>query len=459
MRWKVCFGGASVLLAGAVGMSHGQAYRSTTVVPRSNPVYSAPAPIPAMPAPGCATPGLPGAPGTTVLPYGSSVIPPSTGSMLPGSTIPSAPGSTVPSAPGSNVPGALPPGAIAPGSGAGAAAAAAAAASPASGAVGERGSDAQASAAPQMLGDLISNGFGTYRPSGRGTSSALISRPNPVNPFNSAILGSLESNTNGSSSGSSHYRTPLVSRSGIKIAENESPRPIDRVFATYNYFNNVLSGGAGDLNLHRGLIGFEKTFLDGNASIGMRLPFIQGTGAASGGTDGFGDVSLIGKYAFYNDVESGNLVSGGLVISAPTGITARLYDGSELNSVLFQPWAGFILNVDNFYTHGFTGVIIPTDSRDVTLYSIDLGVGYRLYQTDEDRLITAIIPTFEGHFNTPFSNAGPSDLVYFPEGVFLTGGFHFGLCNRAWFTLGAVIPVTGPQLYDVEFMGQLNVRF
>jgi hypothetical protein len=435
------------------------------VVPRSNPVYSAPAVIPAMPAPGCATPGLPGAPGATVVPYGSSVIPPSSGSMVPGSTIPSAPGSnipgapgsTIPGAPGSNIPGALPPGAITPGSGAGAAAAAAAAASPASGAVGERGSDAQASAAPQMLGDLISNGFGSFRPSGRGTASTFRSAPGTYLP-NGLISETNSLGTNGSS-GSSHYRTPLVSRSGIKIAENESPRPIDRVFVTYNYFNNVFSGGAGDLNLHRGLIGFEKTFLDGDASIGMRLPFLQGTGAASGGTDGFGDISLIGKYAFYNDVESGNLVSGGLVISAPTGLTARLYDGSELNSVLFQPWAGFILNVENFYTHGFTGVIIPTDSRDVTLYSIDLGVGYRLYQTDEDRLITAIIPTFEGHFNTPFSNAGPTDLVYFPEGVFLTGGVHFGLYNRAWFTLGAVIPVTGPQLYDVEFMGQLNVRF
>jgi hypothetical protein len=127
--------------------------------------------------------------------------------------------------------------------------------------------------------------------------------------------------------------------------------------------------------------------------------------------------------------------------------------------VLLQPWAGFILSMDDIYTHGFTSLIIPTQSQDITLYTIDVGVGYWLYRGDDDSLVTGIIPTLEAHLNIPFSSAGPSSLIYFPDSLFLTAGSHFQLVNQAWLTLAAAIPVTGPQLYDVEFVAQFNLRF
>src|SRR5262249_29857955 len=61
----------------------------------------------------------------------------------------------------------------------------------------------------------------------------------------------------------------LLTRGAFKIADNESPRPQDRVFVNYNYFDRIL-GTSVDLN--RETLGFEKTFLDGNASVGMRVP-------------------------------------------------------------------------------------------------------------------------------------------------------------------------------------------
>jgi hypothetical protein len=297
-----------------------------------------------------------------------------------------------------------------------------AAVDPAGGAVGERGSDALASAAPQMIGDLGAGGF-------------------------------YSKNATGSAVG-------RFATGAFKIAENESPRPTDRIFSTFNYFNGVNGFGAPRYDVYRTVIGFEKTFLDGDASFGMRLPVLaQADGPGAIGFDGVGDLTLIGKYAFYNDTTTGDLLSGGLAVTVPTGVTARLADGSKLNSVLLQPWAGFILGLDDAFAQGFTSIIVPTDSKDITLYTADVGIGYRLYQTNEDRFLTALIPTVEGHLNVPLKDNDRSSLVYFPTTVFVTAGLHAGLMNSAWFTLGAAIPVTGPQLWDVEFIAQFNLRF
>jgi hypothetical protein len=341
----------------------------------------------------------------------------------------------MPSMPGPSS-NAIPP-AVAPpvGAGAGAAAAAAGGGDTGGGAVGERGSDALASAAPQMIGDLASSGFGGFR------------------------IRSSRSTTTGGRTSVTYERVPLGARSGFKIAENESPRPLDRVFTTFNYFNGLNTYGAGRADLYRGVIGFEKTFLDRAASFGVRMPFTQGDGSGAIGLDGFGDVSLLGKFAFYNDSTTGDVVSGGLVVTVPTGYTTRLADGSKPDTVLLQPWAGFILNLDDAFTHGFTGVVIPTDSKDITLYTLDLGVGYRLYNSPEERFLTSIIPTFETHLNVALDGNKQSDLIYFPDSLFLTGGIHFGFFNQATLTLGAAFPITGPKINDFEFIAQFNLRF
>jgi hypothetical protein len=363
--------------------------------------------------PPCATPGYPP----------STMIPPAA-AVPPGAARPGAP------APGAPAPGAPAPGAQA--QDAAAAAAAAATADPGTGAGGERGSDALASAAPQMIGDLSSSGFVVI-----SSSSSSFSR----------------------GSSSTGPRIPIGARSGFKISENESPAPQTRVFLTYNYFNGINTFGGGHADLHRGLAGFEFAMMDGAASIGVRMPYTQGTGDGAVGLDGFGDLSIIGKYAFYRDNQTGDVVSGGLVVTTPTGFTTRLPDGSSINSVILQPWAGFILSMDNVYAQGFTAVIVPTETKDVTLYTADLGVGYRLYRCNSDQLLTSITPTVETHINIPLNHSSQTSTIFFPDQITMTGGVHFGLCGTSRLTLAAAVPVTGPRLYDVEFVAQLNLGF
>ena len=242
---------------------------------------------------------------------------------------------------------------------------------------------------------------------------------------------------------------PIASRGSFKISENESPRPQDRFFIGYNYFADVSTPGVSQFQVHRETFGFEKTFLDGSASFGMRVPVIEQGG--SFGTDDVGDLSFIAKYAFYDDRATGNLLSGGLVVTAPTGQSITLADGSSLHSTLLQPYVGYIWTADRFYSLGFAEVVVPTDSRDVTFGAIDTGIGYRVSDL--------FIPTFEAHVNTAFNHRGLENApIGFADSVVLTGGFHSEI-GRALFTLGLAVPVTGPRVYDVEAIAQFNFRF
>lgn len=62
----------------------------------------------------------------------------------------------------------------------------------------------------------------------------------------------------------------------VKISENMSPIPRDRVFFDYNDFQNALfvpnpsTGGGYSTSVQRYMPGFEKTFFNGWASINIR---------------------------------------------------------------------------------------------------------------------------------------------------------------------------------------------
>lgn len=261
----------------------------------------------------------------------------------------------------------------------------------------------------------------------------------------------------GYGSGRNHRgsRAPITSRGPFKISENESPRPTDRVFAAFNYFNGVKTGASTN-DLYRGVVGFEKTALDGNASFGVRAP-VQ---TSRGTVDGFGDVSIITKYAFINDTQTGTVASGGLVLTVPTGRSFTMPDGHKLDGFLFQPWVGGIAVMGDAYALGFSSLIASTDSRDPSLgYTLDVGVGYRVYQSNADDLITSITPTIESHYTTSFGNNRNSDRVNVGDQVILTGGVHLGLMNQAYLTIGGAVPITGGRLNDFEVVAQFNFRF
>ncbi len=257
---------------------------------------------------------------------------------------------------------------------------------------------------------------------------------------------------------------PVAFRSSFKISDNESPRPLDRVFITGNDFGTVnslfLTSNASSASVYREMIGFEKTFLQGNASVGMRLPYFQLTGAPSLNETRLGDVSVILKYAFVNDRATGHVFSGGLVVTAPTGPSLHFAGQSALNPVYFQPWLGDVWTYQRLFVQGFLSLAVPTDTRDVAILFKSIGVGYWLYRAnDPKRLLSAIVPDAELHLTDPLNHKGLNSLpIGFPVMVDFTGGFYVYL-RQAVLGVGVGTPLTGPKPYEYLVNTSLNYRF
>jgi hypothetical protein len=205
---------------------------------------------------------------------------------------------------------------------------------------------------------------------------------------------------------------------GFKIADDESPQPQDRVYVDFNYYdrlneavNRRFGADLHEIRIYRETFGVEKTLLDGDASIGLRLPLntlsadsgIPGLGSTS--TD-VGDLSLIFKGTLWENRETGSLFSAGLAVTVPTGPNgfAGASFSTSFHETTLQPFVGYIRDWPNFYLQGFTAIDIPTDSSDVTILYNDVSIGYYLYRNREwGRLLTAVVPTFEVHVNTPLN--------------------------------------------------------
>jgi hypothetical protein len=120
---------------------------------------------------------------------------------------------------------------------------------------------------------------------------------------------------------------------------------------------------------------------------------------------------------------------------------------------------GGIVNVGNLYLVGFSAIVVPTDMRDVTLWTNDLGVGYNAY-CNRDAFLSSVTPTIEGHLTTPLNHRGSqTDPIGLPDIFDVTFAARIGFCNRASLGLGVVVPLTGPKPFDVEAQAQFNLRF
>jgi hypothetical protein len=252
----------------------------------------------------------------------------------------------------------------------------------------------------------------------------------------------------------------VVSRGAFKITENESPRPQDRAFATYNYFNNVSPvPGLRQTDVHREVIGFERTFLEGDASFGMRLPILQVYGDQNIMHQDIGDLTVVMKFAFLNDHETGNVASAGVVLTFPTGGSFLPRGTPDIHDTLIQPWVGGIANFGDFFLMGFSSFVIPTDSRDVLFWANDLSLGYRAYSCNEG-LITSITPMLEGHLITPLNHRGINTFPIGLQDIFdVTFATRFGIGQQATLGLGLVVPLTGPKPFDWEAQVQFNYNF
>jgi hypothetical protein len=318
------------------------------------------------------------------------------------------------------------------------------------GQAGGRGTLGDVAGTPPIFGDLI--GF-------QGSRIVVLSSnaTSPVTSHTAIVSGNR-----------AIVVAPVPYRGAFKITENESPRPTTRVYFNYNYFNNVdntiVSSGTsiGHADLHRETIGFEYAFMDGDASVGLRLPLIQLTGNSGIEDSQPGDLTAIVKYALLNDHDTGNLFSVGLVLTLPTAPGVAVQGQSVINPYVFQPFVGGIYNPSrDFFIQGFSSIIIPTDERDVTVWFNSIQVGYWIYRDcDKCATIKGIIPVAEVHVSTPFNHRGTdhADPLFYQDTVNITGGAHmvFQRCDAG---LAVGIPLTGVKPYDVEVNASLNFRF
>lgn len=289
-----------------------------------------------------------------------------------------------------------------------------------------------------------------------------------------------------------HVDIPMAGGSRrIKIAEHNKALPDDRVYFLYNHFHNALNvaqipaPGAPPINanafsIDRYLFGAEKTFLDGDWSVELRMPFTNGLDFATpdfrlaGGE--VGDLSVILKHLLY--VDDTSAISAGLGINTPTGSDAQVFLpfqtpppveftlGNEALHLL--PFVGFLCDPDTgFYFHGFVQADIATkgnpvlvtgggvpiaDGRlnDQTLLYVDAGAGYWLFRDATASCLTAAAVTAEFHYTTALQDA---DTVVLPgigdigsrrnrfDVVNATVGLHVELREHTNLRVGGVFPL------------------
>jgi hypothetical protein len=261
---------------------------------------------------------------------------------------------------------------------------------------------------------------------------------------------------------------------GIKIADNQFPRPVDRIWVDFNYYDGVNQGinnefrtPIKDMQVYREMFGIEKTFLDQQASIGFRLPLntlniMSGFPGVGGTNSSLGNLDSFVKYALYDDGR--NFLSVGLDLNYNTG--PKSFAGYPnllgMNPFEIQPFMGYIIQRDRVYLQGFNSIAVPTDRRAATMYYCDIGLGYFVYRSGNPRaLISFIVPAFETHLNIPLNWVGfqPQNIGGTPDVVNLTFGLNVGMSNRAILSAAYIRPVTGPLPFTGEFALMLNVPF
>lgn len=207
-------------------------------------------------------------------------------------------------------------------------------------------------------------------------------------------------------------------------------------------------------------------------------------------TSDMGDVSFVFKIAPFRNPVTGSGVSGGVVLTLPTGPKMFGLDGKNINTTLFQPFTGWVMNMGSFYFHGFVGVAIPQEDVIPAILSTDFGIGFWLFDDGSGRAeyyrnvydrtayghqrpsyiadlrpspfwwLQNIIPTVELHWDQPFNdNTGRDAGITIPNTVIMIGGVHFVFNNTATLTVSGGGPVNGPRQYTNILNAALNFRF
>ena len=255
------------------------------------------------------------------------------------------------------------------------------------------------------------------------------------------------------------------------------PGPSTACGSAFNYYDGVNSGINNELGapiknmqVYNETFGFEKTFLDQQASIGFRLPVNTLTITQRLPRPGrhphvdWATSARSSSTLVYDD-PGATCSRSGLDMSYPTG--PKTFAGYPtilgINPFEIQPFFGYILQGRQDVTsRDSTRSPSPPTAGLATMYYCDIGLGYFLYRSSDPRaILSAIVPTFETHLNIPLNWVGfqPQYIGGTPNVVDLTFGLNIGISDRAVLSLAYVRPVTGPLPFSGEFAMFLNIPF
>jgi len=344
--------------------------------------------------------------------------------------------------------------------------------------------------------------------------------------FTPATSGALATPTAGQYDAFAYYNyvvdaastTPGLNVGFVKLAENVSPMPRDRVFFNMSYFHNSFFSQNVRADINRFMPGFEKTFFDGFTSIEIRTPFAAtldstqsydasaGTGITSYRNIEWGNMSVIFK-GLIAETETSAL-TGGIMVQCPTAQAVRIKSvgqdqelaaGNDLvfvdnQSVHVMPFVGFIwaptnrlftqtllqIDVDTNGNPAYANVLLTDNIKQAGNYAgrltyptymyLGLSAGYWVYKNNSrSAWLTGIAPLLEMHYNQSLTNydvicqpgfqlgEDPGSLSLF-NGM---TGVNFEWGTRSTLTFAYVSPIGGgtDRWFDGEARVMYNWRF
>jgi hypothetical protein len=291
----------------------------------------------------------------------------------------------------------------------------------------------------------------------------------------------------------------------VKLSENVSPLPRDRVYFSYSYFHNAQIGDIRN-DVNRYTPGFEKTFFDGWTSIEVRTPFaatvanIQSLdpndpcGMSNAQAVEFGNMSVIFKsvialgrtWAWTGGMQVALPTAGDTILNAAPGGPTVVRVNNE--SVRLMPFSGFIWAPNETY---FSQALLQVDTaangnpallatpgqsnlnyvgklQYPTFMYLSFAAGYWAYRSRETSL-TGFAPIMELHVNQGLQ---PSQVIQQQDyrlgadvgTVSLINGLvgcNFEWGERSTLTFGYVTPLGGgaDRWFDGELRAFYNWRF
>jgi hypothetical protein len=286
----------------------------------------------------------------------------------------------------------------------------------------------------------------------------------------------------------------------MKLADNNSPLPRDRVFLDYSFFHNAALRPGG-VEVNRFTPGIEKTFFLGSASAELRVPLLitansnltlDDQGRLSDSTHGeFGNLAVVLKTLLWRGPFVA--VAGGLGVVVPTADDVQVHDADgrqllriENESVHLVPYVALLHTPnDFFFSQFFLQIDVDANGNpviasfpnapttvgrlnDQTLLYADAALGAWLYRNPlAGGGLTGLAASLEAHYNRSISNMDSvraGNLVIGDRGqtvdvVNLTVGLTAAIGSQATATAGYSFPVSGEPIFDGEFRLFINRFF